>query len=133
VTIVRRRILIVDDDPGVRSLFKAILCDEESLCATFASAEEALEAMAADRFDLAIVDLRLPGKSGAELAWEMRKSNCSLPIIAVSAYLSQWDRDDLEDLGIDRVLAKPFTPEALRKVVSEAIAARGGAQSNAHL
>ena len=124
-----RRVLIVDDDPGARSLFKAVLSREDCLCTTFATAEEAIDAGDLGRFDVAVIDLRLPGISGAELAWQLRQARANMPIVAVSAYLSRWDRDDLRDLGVDRALSKPFSPEELRNAVADAQAARAGGKA----
>ena len=118
------QILIVDDDPGALSLFKAILGGGDCLCTTAATAEEALEAAESQRFDLAILDLRLPGMSGAEAAWQLRQKHQDISIIAVSAYLNQWDREDLADLGVDRALAKPFSADDLRRAVAEATEGR---------
>ena len=67
------RVLIVDDDRGFRSLLTR-LCEEEG-CGSVAvgTAEEALYSLENHAFDLAIIDLHLPGKSGAELAWFSRE------------------------------------------------------------
>jgi CheY-like chemotaxis protein len=50
--------------------------------------------------------------SGAELAWRIRERDPNIPLVALSGYLKDWDRDDLKDLGFDRVFPKPMDCDA---------------------
>jgi len=100
--------LVVDDIPAVRKLTCAILRDYGFRCVEARDSEQALERLFEQRLDVAVLDIGLPGKSGAELAWRMREHGFDIPIVAISGQLHLWDRDDLEDLGFDGVLAKPF-------------------------
>jgi len=119
------QVLVLDDDPGFQRLFREMLTRDGYRCWLASTPEEALEAVEADEFCLAVLDLRLPGRSGAEVAWEMRRRGVNIPIIAVSAYLDRWNVDDLADLGVDKVLSKPFTPDEFSKAVAGAIGASG--------
>ncbi len=116
-----RRILVVDDDPGMRALFETILNGVGAKCVSVGSAEEGVEIARSKEFDLAILDLRLPGMSGAEAAWKFREHHSSTAVLAVSAFLDQWDAEDLHDLGVHQVLRKPFSPSDLRSASLRAI------------
>ena len=122
---------MVDDDPTILSLFEAVLSEDNWLCTSVPTAEDALELAEAERFDLAVFDLHLPGMSGAEAAWKIRTKHGDVPIIAMSGHLDLWDTDDLTDLGVDRILAKPFSPDQLRVAMSEAMEARRGRSASA--
>jgi two-component system KDP operon response regulator KdpE len=100
--------LVVDDMPEVRKLTCEILGDNGFHCIEANDAEEALQKLFGQRLDIAVLDIGLPGKSGAELAWRMREKGYGIPIVAISGQLHLWDRDDLADLGFDGVFAKPF-------------------------
>ena len=67
-----RRILIVDDEAGVRELFAAWLREENYECKTAASADEALANLATDTYALVISDMMMPGRNGVELLREVR-------------------------------------------------------------
>ena len=115
------RVLIVDDDPGFRELLGR-LCQGEGLePVAVATVDEALYALEKHPFALAIVDLCLPGASGAELAWKIRRRDGELPLMALSGHLDEWDTDDLRDLGFRRILSKPAELTDLRCAVRELI------------
>jgi len=126
-----RRILVVDDDPAIRRLFEVLLGGEGNLCTAVGTAEDGLEAAEEHAFDLAIFDLHLPGMSGAEAAFELRRRHEDLPVIAVSGHLDKWDVDDLHDLGIGKVLAKPFKRDDLLLAVSDMLEERSGRAASA--
>ena len=79
-------------------------------------AERALELLAEHRPHLAVLDIALPGISGAELAWRIRERELNIPLVTVSGQLELWDPDDLAHLGFSRILSKPFDPDHLVQV-----------------
>lgn len=113
------RALIVDDDPATVELLKSIIQIESLECHGAASGEEALEEVQKRRYDLFIIDLMLPGKHGAEIAWYLRRHGVAAPIIAISAALESWSEDDLYDCGFTILMNKPFDIEALRTIAKE--------------
>ena len=81
------KILIVDDHPIVRRGLKEILRDETDLSVLeAASAVEALREIKRERFDLAIVDVDLPGMNGIELLKEIKRHDKNLPVLILSVY-----------------------------------------------
>jgi PAS domain S-box-containing protein len=113
-------ILIVDDDPRNLTLLEAILDDPAYRLVRAESAEQALGALLADKFALLIIDIRMPGMSGLELAQviKARKNTTNVPIIFLTAYLDD-DQQIIEgyETGAVDYVAKPLNPAILRSKV----------------
>ena len=112
------RILVVDDDPEVRSIVVASL---QILGHVVTAAEDglsALKALAAGESDLMIVDFAMPGMNGAELANRARARHVDLPIIFASGYA---DTDAIEAAAgsASTILRKPFDIEELEAMVTD--------------
>jgi DNA-binding NtrC family response regulator len=80
-----QRILIVDDEPGICHILRRVL-SEAYFVETALSAKEALNRLAVAPFDLAIVDLYLPGVNGLQLAEAIRFLDPQTPVILMTAY-----------------------------------------------
>ena len=104
----RGSVLIVDDEDPVRAMLTELLSGEGFECIEASDAERALELIDERKPTMGVLDLALPGISGAELAWRIRKRYPDLPLIALSGQLGVWETDDLKDLGFERILAKPM-------------------------
>jgi DNA-binding response OmpR family regulator len=100
--------LIVDDDDIVRNLLVKVLAAADFECIPCENAERALSMLKDHAPVFAILDIAMPGMTGAELAWRIRQTHPDLPLIAVSGKLQVWDVDDLRDLGFDHIYAKPL-------------------------
>ena len=100
--------LIVDDDDRVRAMLVELLSKAGFRCIEAADGEEALRVIDDHKPRLSILDLALPGMTGAELAWNLRSRLPEAQIVALSGHLSVWDSDDLKDLGFDRIFPKPM-------------------------
>ena len=107
------RILIVDDDPEIRATLAQILSDDGHEAVTVAEGREALAVVGADRFDLVLLDVVLPGIDGISLCVEIRRRS-DVPIIILSARHSQLERVVSLRLGADAYVGKPFDVEELR-------------------
>ena len=105
-------ILVVDDDDGIRSLVKKYLNENNYLVNTANNAEDALEKIEIIEFDLIILDIMMPGKSGLELIKENRKK-ISTPIILLTAKGEARERIEGLEIGADDYLPKPFEPKEL--------------------
>ena len=105
-------ILVVDDDDGIRSLIKKFLNENNFLVTTANNAENAKEKILIVKFDLIILDVMMPGKSGLDFIME-NKSNIDTPIILLTAKGETEDRVSGLEIGADDYLPKPFEPKEL--------------------
>ena len=105
-------ILVVDDDDGIRSLIKKFLNENNFLVTTANSAENAKEKILIVKFDLIILDVMMPGKSGLDFIME-NKSNIDTPIILLTAKGETEDRVSGLEIGADDYLPKPFEPKEI--------------------
>lgn len=102
------KVLIVDDEAVIHVVFADLLGDEEYRLSVVSSAEEALDQMKKERFDLAIVDKNLPGISGLRLIGEARALQPQLEIILMTGYASYESAVEALRLGAIDYVAKPF-------------------------
>jgi len=105
-------ILVVDDDDGIRSLVKQYLNENNYLITTASNAEIATEKIKIIDFDLIILDIMMPGKSGLEFIKENRKK-IETPIILLTAKGEAKERIEGLEIGADDYLPKPFEPKEL--------------------
>ena len=105
-------ILVVDDDEGIRSLVKKYLNENKYLITTSESAEDALEKVKIIKFDLIVLDIMMPGKSGLEFIQE-NKNNLETPVILLTAKGQADERVEGLEIGADDYLPKPFEPKEL--------------------
>ena len=105
-------ILMVDDDEGIRSLVKKYLNENNFLVTTAKSAEDATRKIKIINFDMIILDIMMPGKSGLEFIQE-NKDNLNTPIILLTAKGTANERIAGLEIGADDYLPKPFEPKEL--------------------
>ena len=105
-------ILVVDDDDGIRSLVKKYLNENNFLISTAESAEDAKKKIELIKFDLIILDIMMPGKSGLEFIQENKKK-LETPIILLTAKGEPSERIEGLEIGADDYLPKPFEPKEL--------------------
>jgi two-component system phosphate regulon response regulator OmpR len=105
-------ILVVDDDDGIRSLVKKYLTENNFLVTTANSAEDAAEKVLIIKFDLIVLDIMMPGKSGLEFTKEY-KIKIDTPIILLTAKGEADERVEGLEVGADDYLSKPFEPKEL--------------------
>ena len=108
----KAHILVVDDDDGIRELVKEYLSQNNYLVTSSNSAEDALEKVKIIKFDLIVLDIMMPGKSGLEFTKE-NKDKISTPIILLTAKGEASERIEGLDIGADEYLPKPFEPKEL--------------------
>ena len=105
-------ILVVDDDNRIRDLVKEYLETNNFLVTTAFDAFEAKKKMDIVKFDIVILDIMMPGKSGLSFTEELKKKN-STPIILLTAKGETIDRIKGLEVGADDYLGKPFEPKEL--------------------
>ena len=105
-------ILVVDDDDGIRNLVKQYLSENNFLITTAKNAEEAKEKISIIKFDLIVLDIMMPGKTGLEFTLE-NKDKINTPIILLTAKGEATERIKGLEVGADDYLPKPFEPKEL--------------------
>lgn len=105
-------ILVVDDDDGIRDLVKQYLNENNFLVTTANSAEDANKKIEVVKFDLIVLDIMMPGKSGLEFTQE-NKNAINTPIILLTAKGEVSERVEGLEVGADDYLPKPFEPKEL--------------------
>ena len=105
-------ILVVDDDDGIRSLVKKFLNENNFLVTTANSAESASEKINIIKFDLIVLDVMMPGKSGLEFLKD-KKKKLETPVILLTAKGEASERIKGLEVGADDYLPKPFEPREL--------------------
>ena len=105
-------ILVVDDDEGIRSLVKKYLNEKKYLVTTAKNAEDAYEKIQIIKFDLIILDIMMPGKSGLDFLDEYKKKIFT-PVILLTAKGEPTERIEGLEMGADDYLPKPFEPKEL--------------------
>ena len=105
-------ILVVDDDDGIRSLVKKYLNENKYLVSTASTAEEAEKKIKTIKYNLIILDIMMPGKSGLDFIKE-NKRGLETPIILLTARGEPKERIEGLEIGADDYLPKPFEPKEL--------------------
>ena len=108
----KAHILIVDDDDRIRELVKQYLNDNSYLVTTANSAEDAKRKTDIIKFDLIVLDIMMPGKSGLDFTKENKKK-INTPIILLTAKGEASERVEGLEIGADDYLGKPFEPKEL--------------------
>jgi CheY-like chemotaxis protein len=110
------RILLVEDDPMNVELFESALESDGHQIVTERDGA-AGEQRASDRFDLILLDIQLPKKTGLEVCRSLRARGLRIPIIALSASVLPEEVARTEEAGFDIFLSKPISPRDLRDAV----------------
>ena len=115
------RILIVDDDPGQRSLLNSFLRSQGFETVLVDSGERALEILHSEKFAMMISDVRMPGLSGLETLRRARQEHATLPVLLVTAFTDIRDAVAAMRDGAVNYLAKPIDLDELLNSVRKAL------------
>jgi len=105
-------ILVVDDDPAVRDLVVEYLSDNDVRVSAVASGREMMAVIEREAIDLVLLDLKLPGEDGMQLARSLRE-RATVPIVLLTGRAEEADRVMGLELGADDYITKPFSPREL--------------------
>ncbi|MEA2984872.1 MAG: hypothetical protein QOD94_1126 [Alphaproteobacteria bacterium] len=121
------RILVIDDDDAVREATAMVLEGERFEVVAVPDGQSGISAVKAGAFDLAIVDLFMPGLDGLQTTKAIRQVDPSMPVIAVSGFMLGDRRLEMPnfgpmatEVGAVSTLYKPFQPAALLQAIEEA-------------
>jgi two-component system cell cycle sensor histidine kinase/response regulator CckA len=121
--VLRKRILLVDDQQEVRELTKLMLGMDEHIVTAACNGREALDLFTPDRFDLVITDYAMPLMKGDELARNIKRLAPSEPILMITG--SAGELGGIQ-MSVDAVLNKPFGFEDLRQAVAQLLSPMPG-------
>ncbi len=114
------RILIVDDEDGMRRLLSRVLTREGYETSAVGSGAEALRLVASERFDLVVTDIKMPEMDGLQLLAELKEYEPSLPIIVITAYGTIENAVQALRSGAYDYIAKPFENDEIKLTVAKA-------------
>jgi DNA-binding NtrC family response regulator len=115
------RILIVDDEPNVRFVFRTALESDGYAVAEAGDGESALAWLGSHAADLVLLDLQMAGLGGMETLLRLRLSGNRTPVVVITAHGSAPDAVSAMKLGAIDFLSKPLTPSDLRNVVADVV------------
>ncbi|MBN1179134.1 MAG: sigma-54-dependent Fis family transcriptional regulator [Anaerolineae bacterium] len=129
----KANILVVDDDAGVRNGLQRILGGVGYATTGAETAEDALERLVGDAFDLVLTDLQMPGMDGLALLEEIKQISPDIPVVMITAYGSMDVVIRALRSGVSDFVTKPFKPEDLLGIVEREVARyqRAASQSSA--
>jgi PAS domain S-box-containing protein len=120
------RVLVAEDEPIVAQMTRTLLEQLGCIVHGCGDGEQAVEAFrnAPAEFDAVLLDLSMPRLSGADALRELRRIDAATPVVIMSGYTADTSVQSLHTAGAAGFLAKPFTLEALRSVLSSAVGER---------
>lgn len=121
-----KRILIIDDEPNVRLMFRTALESAGHEVVESEGGEQGLRRLRQSPADLVLLDLQMPTMGGMEVLRRLRSDENLVPVVIITAYGSVPDAVEAMKLGAIDFLAKPITPDALRKVVVQVLERQEG-------
>jgi len=111
------RVLLVEDEPMNADLFVDALAREGHDITVENDGVDGLARASFERFDLIVLDMNLPGMSGAQICQALRAGGSTTPIVALSASVMPSELEAGLRAGFDAYLTKPIAPSALRDAV----------------
>jgi PAS domain S-box-containing protein len=117
----KAQVLIIDDDPDVRCTLSDILTSQGHKVIEVDQAQEGLDILRKNPFNLVITDLGMPDINGWEVAKTIKKINPQLPVILITGWDVSEEEKILQKKGVDALLAKPFQLDHLIKLVESLI------------
>ena len=115
------QLLVVDDDPQMQFFLKEALERQQYVVRVKGSAEAALDTLKAERFDLILMDVRLPGMSGLDAVDEIQKADRRTPIIIMTAHGTRDSALDAVRRGAYDYFTKPFSLDEMEIIVRRAL------------
>lgn len=115
------RLLVVEDDPSVRTLLGHVLAEDRRIIDQAANVDEAERLAAHQRPDIVIADVVMPGRSGIDLRREFVRRFPGLPVILISGYSPEQVAEFVARTPATAFLPKPFSIADLRQMVEDAL------------
>ncbi len=117
------KLLVVDDQMGVRRLLFEAFKEEDCEVELAGSGQEAIDKFKTARPDLILMDMKMPGLNGLEALYEIKKTDDSVPVIMMTAYGELEIMAEAMKLGVKEYVIKPFDINELRDLVKKMLKA----------
>jgi excisionase family DNA binding protein len=117
----RPRVLVVDDEEGIRDLLSKTLALADYEVDLAHDGRTALDRLRLIQYDLLITDLRMPGVDGLTVIREARRLKAELPVIIITGYSSEASAIEAINLGVQGYLTKPFRVPRVLAAASKAL------------
>ena len=115
------KIMLIDDDEWIRDSLGLYFEDEGCHLLALETAEEGIEALKGQNYDIIMVDYRLPGMDGLEFLKRIQKTQSHAMKVLVTAYKSKEVVSKAMKTGIDGFIEKPFTTKTIEEALSRVI------------
>ena len=120
----KSKILVIEDEKGVRLLLEDILTDVGHEVETASNGSQGVKIFKENRFDLVFTDLGMPGMSGWQVAEEIKKVSKQTPVALITGWDVQLNDSELKKSGVDLVINKPFRVEQVIRLVQDGMTLR---------
>lgn len=112
------KILVIDDEPSVRTLIADALADEGHEVILAGSGDQGLAAIQRDPPDAVFLDVVMPGTDGIEVLRQIRERDPDLPVIILTGWANEQEIEDLRRLGVADVVQKPVPLRNLTRALA---------------
>src|ERR1044071_4462737 len=129
MSVPKKRILVVDDEPFVCDAVKMMLAFDGHDVVTASDAKEALTVFDKNKFDLVITDFAMPGMKGDELAAAVKARAPKQPVVMITAYAEMLQSSGKPLPGVDFVVSKPFLLDDLRQALATVLPERNSSEN----
>jgi len=122
----KKRIALVDDDPGIQEMLKFELEKSGYLVDVISDGQAFIEIVTKNKPDLVLLDISLPGVDGISLCHELKKTPGlnDVPVIMLSAFINKKTVDDSMTFGADDYIAKPFILALMKEKIEKILKLR---------
>lgn len=120
----RARVLVVDDEPSVADALRVILEDEGFAVVVAANGRDAIAEARRAPFSVTVTDLRLPDMDGLDVIGALRGAGAGGAVILITSHGTPEIADRARDLGAVGVIAKPFLPSELLRLITDGLSGR---------
>jgi len=118
------KILLIDDEELVRQTIEACLKGDNHTVYSTSEGQQGLEMFRNDHYDLVITDRAMPGMSGDQVAYEIKKTNPYVPVIMLTGFGYMMKDSHQTPSGVDVVISKPVTRDSLREALAKVASRR---------
>lgn len=118
------KILVVDDDAIVCQSCQGILAADGYEVTTAQTGDEAMSKIECDRFDVALLDLKIPGSGGLRLLRAIRKISPQTGVVVMTGYPTIDNAKGSIRLGASDYVSKPLVPQTLRRVIAQVLSCK---------